>query len=127
FVVDDFGTPNSSLARLGAFPVSTLKIDRSFVQVLAPGGHADELVAAIVEMADRLGLECVAEGVETPLQGRVLLQRGCTAAQGYFLCPPMGAEELEAALTVVGSPEDPEADGRGTAWEPSIGPEQGER
>ncbi len=104
FTVDDFGTANSSLARLGAFPVSTLKIDRSFVQVLDPGGDADELVAAIVDMAERLGLDCVAEGVETRTQSRVLLQRGCTTAQGYFLCPPMTAEELEAALTVVGSP-----------------------
>jgi diguanylate cyclase (GGDEF)-like protein len=104
FTVDDFGTPNSSLARLGAFPVSTLKIDQSFVQVLAPGGDSDDLVAAIVDMADRLGLECVAEGVETRAQSRVLLQRGCTTAQGYFLCPPLAADELEAALTVVGSP-----------------------
>jgi len=105
FTVDDFGTANSSLSRLGVFPVSTLKIDRSFVQVLAPGGDTDELVSAIVDMADRLGLECVAEGVETPLQSRVLLQRGCTTAQGYFLCPPLSPDELEAALTVVTAPD----------------------
>ncbi len=105
FTVDDFGTANSSLTRIGAFPVSTLKIDRSFVQVLTPGGDGDDLVSDIVQMAARLGLDCVAEGVETPQQSRVLLQRGCTAAQGFFLCPPLAPAELEAALTVVSHDE----------------------
>jgi EAL domain-containing protein (putative c-di-GMP-specific phosphodiesterase class I) len=54
-----------------------------------------------VQMARRLGLDCVAEGVETSDQSRVLLQRGCTAAQGFFLCPPLAPAELEAALSVV--------------------------
>jgi diguanylate cyclase (GGDEF)-like protein len=101
FTVDDFGTANSSLTRIGAFPISTLKIDRSFVQVMSPGGVGDDLVSDIVQMAARLGLDCVAEGVETSQQSRVLLQRGCTAAQGFYLCPPLAPAELEAALTVV--------------------------
>ena len=89
FTIDDFGTGNSSLSRIGSFPVSTLKIDQSFVQVLGPDGDNNSLVSAIISMADRLGLDCVAEGVETSLQSRVLLQRGCTTAQGYFFSPPL--------------------------------------
>ncbi len=106
FTVDDFGTANSSLTRIGAFPISTLKIDQSFVQVLSPRGDGDDLVSDIVQMAARLGLDCVAEGVETSQQSRILLQRGCTAAQGFYLCPPLGPAELEAALTVVSRDED---------------------
>ena len=65
FTIDDFGTGNSSLSRIGSFPVSTLKIDQSFVQVLGPDAENNSLVSAIISMADRLGLACVAEGVET--------------------------------------------------------------
>jgi diguanylate cyclase (GGDEF)-like protein len=104
FSIDDFGTGNSSLNRIGSFPVSTLKIDQSFVQVLGPDGDNNALVSAIISMADRLGLACVAEGVETPLQSRMLLQRGCTTAQGYFFSPPLPAEDIELMMTtVVGS------------------------
>jgi len=105
FTIDDFGTGNSSLSRIGSFPVSTLKIDESFVQVLGPDGDSNSLVAAIISMADRLGLECVAEGVETSLQSRVLLQRGCTTAQGYFFSPPLPADDIErmmASISVAG-------------------------
>jgi diguanylate cyclase (GGDEF)-like protein len=98
FTIDDFGTGNSSLSRIGSFPVSTLKIDQSFVQVLGPDGDNNSLVSAIISMADRLGLDCVAEGVETALQSRVLLQRGCTTAQGYFFSPPLPAEDIEAMM-----------------------------
>ncbi len=98
FTIDDFGTGNSSLSRIGSFPVSTLKIDQSFVQVLGPDGDNNSLVSAIISMADRLGLACVAEGVETSLQSRVLLQRGCTTAQGYFFSPPLPPEDIEAMM-----------------------------
>jgi diguanylate cyclase (GGDEF)-like protein len=98
FTIDDFGTGNSSLNRIGSFPVSTLKIDQSFVQVLGPDGDNNTLVSAIISMADRLGLACVAEGVETAVQSRVLLQRGCTTAQGYFFSPPLPPEDIEEML-----------------------------
>ncbi len=98
FTIDDFGTGNSSLSRIGSFPVSTLKIDQSFVQVLGPDGDNNALVSAIISMADRLGLACVAEGVETSMQSRVLLQRGCTTAQGYFFSPPLPPEDVEAMM-----------------------------
>jgi diguanylate cyclase (GGDEF)-like protein len=108
FTIDDFGQGNSSLDRIGSFPVSTLKIDQSFVQVLGAGEEEDSLVSAIIAMASRLGLSCVAEGVETLLQSRVLLQRGCTTAQGYYFSrplPPDGIEEMLANLSPAEVPE----------------------
>jgi diguanylate cyclase (GGDEF)-like protein len=100
FTIDDFGTGNSSLNRIGSFPVSTLKIDQSFVQVLGPDGD-DSLVSAIISMADRLGLDCIAEGVETSTQSRVLLQRGCTTAQGYYFSPPLPPGDIEALMETI--------------------------
>ena len=107
FTIDDFGTGNSSLSRIGSFPVSTLKIDQSFVQVLGPDGDNNSLVSAIISMADRLGLACVAEGVEPSLQSRMLLQRGCTTAQGYFFSPPLPARDIEQMMATIGTPEGP--------------------
>ncbi len=99
FTIDDFGLGNSSLSRIGSFPVSTLKIDRSFVQHLGPDREDNALVSAIISMAERLGLDCMAEGVETTLQSRILFDRGCTTAQGYFFSPPLAAGEIERLLT----------------------------
>ena len=65
-------------------------------------------MSAIIGMAGRLGLSCVAEGVETLLQSRVLLQRGCTTAQGYYFSPPLppeGVEEMLASLTPAEVPD----------------------
>jgi diguanylate cyclase (GGDEF)-like protein len=107
FTIDDFGTGNSSLSRIGSFPVSTLKIDQSFVQVLGPDGDNNSLVSAIISMADRLGLDCVAEGVETSLQSRMLLQRGCTTAQGYFFSPPLPAQDIEQMMANIATVEGP--------------------
>ncbi len=98
FSIDDFGTGNSSMSRIGSFPVSTLKIDESFVQVLGPEAESSTLVAAIIAMAHRLGLDVVAEGVETSNQSRVLLQRGCTTAQGFFFSPPLLPGDVERML-----------------------------
>ena len=108
FTIDNFGSGNSSLDRIGAFPVSTLKIDQSFVQVLGPGDEENSLVSAIIAMAAKLGLSCVAEGVETLLQSRVLLQRGCTTAQGYYFSPPLPPEGIEAMLNSLTPAEVPE-------------------
>jgi len=111
FTIDDFGQGNSSLDRIGSFPVSTLKIDQSFVQVLGPSDEENSLVSAIIAMASRLGLSCVAEGVETLLQSRVLLQRGCTTAQGYYFSPPLPPEGIEEMLANVSPAEVPESFG----------------
>jgi diguanylate cyclase (GGDEF)-like protein len=107
FTIDDFGTGNSSLNRIGAFPVSTLKIDQSFVQVLGPDADNNSLVSAIISMAARLGLDCVAEGVETSVQSRVLLQRGCTIAQGYFFSPPLPAKDIATLMADISTTDGP--------------------
>jgi EAL domain-containing protein (putative c-di-GMP-specific phosphodiesterase class I) len=78
--------------------VSALKIDQSFVQVLGPADESATLVSAILSLAHTLGLEAVAEGVETVDQSRILLQRGCTRAQGFFFSPPLPPAEVARLL-----------------------------
>ena len=118
FTIDDFGQGNSSLDRIGSFPVSTLKIDQSFVQVLGPTEDENSLVSAIIAMANRLGLSCVAEGVETLLQSRVLLQRGCTTAQGYYFSRPLPPEGIEEMLANLSPAEVPESFGNPSTGAP---------
>lgn len=89
--IDDFGTSYSSLSSLRHLPLDRLKIDRSFVRAL-PGAAADAgLVQAIVDMARALGLQTVAEGVETREQHDFLRAIGCNQYQGYWLAPPCDA------------------------------------
>jgi EAL domain-containing protein (putative c-di-GMP-specific phosphodiesterase class I) len=77
------------------------------VQVLGPDGEDNALVAAIISMADRLGLACVAVGVETSLQSQVLIQRGCTTAQGYFFSPPLPPEDIEQVMATIAGTDGP--------------------
>jgi diguanylate cyclase (GGDEF)-like protein/PAS domain S-box-containing protein len=92
--VDDFGTGFSSLSHLKHFPVDAVKIDRSFVQDLETSSGDRALVRAIIAMADSLGLECVAEGVETEAQARLLQGLGCTVMQGYLFARPVSLSEV---------------------------------
>ena len=88
--IDDFGTGYSSLSYLRRLPVSTIKIDRSFVDGLGgPDASATALVDAIVSMARALGMETIAEGVETPAQLRTLRQLGVHLSQGYLWSRPL--------------------------------------
>ena len=87
--IDDFGTGYSSLASLQDLPVDVLKIDRSFVQRIDTDRQAAALVAAVVTMANTLGLQTVAEGVETEGQRAVLQSFACPAAQGFLFARPM--------------------------------------
>jgi diguanylate cyclase (GGDEF)-like protein len=92
--IDDFGTGYSSLSYLKELPVDVLKIDRSFVADL-PESHASlAIVAAAIELSHRLGLEVVAEGVETQAQYDCLVELGCDLIQGYHICRPVSAAKL---------------------------------
>ncbi|HEX2039797.1 MAG TPA: EAL domain-containing protein [Acidimicrobiales bacterium] len=102
--VDDFGTGYSSLAYLKRFPVDALKVDKSFVDGLGREGEDGAIVRAIVTLAQTLGLDTVAEGVETAEQVERLVELGCVFAQGYHFARPMPAEQLDRWLAGAVSP-----------------------
>lgn len=87
--IDDFGTGYSSLSALKSFPVSQLKIDRSFLADIPGDADNMAITSAIVSLAQKLGLEVIAEGVETEEQARFLVESGCVNIQGYFVGKPV--------------------------------------
>ena len=92
--LDDFGTGYASLTHLKQFPISVLKIDRSFVHNVE-NDHADaSIIRAVIDMARSLKMEVVAEGVERPYQVDFLKKTGCTGAQGYLFAKPMTASRV---------------------------------
>ncbi len=96
--LDDFGTGYSSLSYLHGLPVNILKIDRSFVMGMQANNENSEIVRAIVSLAHILGMEIIAEGVETELELAQLRCLGCEQAQGYFFAKPLPKEEVENLL-----------------------------
>jgi diguanylate cyclase (GGDEF)-like protein/PAS domain S-box-containing protein len=96
--IDDFGTGYSSLRHLSSLPVNELKLDRGFVADLERGRSEETVVRAIVMMGQSLGKRIAAEGIETAEQLGRLKHAGCQAAQGFFLSPPLAAEEVDRLL-----------------------------
>ena len=99
--VDDFGTGHSSLSNLQSLPVSEIKVDKSFVLAMGEGDEsAATIVKSIVSLGQNLGLDVVAEGVETPSAMTRLAMLGCDYAQGYLFAPPMTYDQLVAYVDI---------------------------
>jgi EAL domain-containing protein (putative c-di-GMP-specific phosphodiesterase class I) len=96
--IDDFGTGYSSLAYLKRLPINEIKIDRSFVMGMATDEDDATIVRSTIDLGRNLGLEVVAEGVETEPIWNTLRELGCTIAQGYLLSRPLPPDELGAWL-----------------------------
>jgi EAL domain-containing protein (putative c-di-GMP-specific phosphodiesterase class I) len=96
--IDDFGTGYSSLSRLHHFPISTLKIDRSFVSRIGALGENSEIVQAIVMLAQTLSMDVVAEGIEVLEQVSPLIALQCEYGQGYFFSKPLDSEAARELL-----------------------------
>jgi diguanylate cyclase (GGDEF)-like protein/PAS domain S-box-containing protein len=103
FSMDDFGTGYSSLSYLSRLPFDQLKIDQSFVRTITTDQHNAAIVQTIISMAQSLGMDVIAEGVETEDQREFLDLRGCPAYQGYLYAKPTPIAELEALVVSLNS------------------------
>ena len=103
--IDDFGTGYSSLGYLRRFPIDRLKIDRSFIDQVAASEHDATIAKAIVSLAHNLGLQVIAEGVETHAQLDFLARNGCDDIQGYLLGRPLDEEAARTFMRVCARPE----------------------
>ena len=104
--IDDFGSGHSSLSRLNQMRVSTLKIDRSFVGDLPEDRNSAVLVSSIIQLSRNLGLEPLAEGIETEEQRAFFLEHGCELGQGFHFSRPVKASELETLYRASRAVED---------------------
>jgi EAL domain-containing protein (putative c-di-GMP-specific phosphodiesterase class I) len=109
-LMDDFGTGYSSLSYLHSFPIDVLKIDRSFVGRMTDGEQPLQIVRTIIELARVLGMDVVAEGIETAEQYRLLRDLGCRFGQGFLFARPLAADQVTQLLSLPGRVlPDPEA------------------
>ena len=107
--IDDFGTGYSNLNYLMKLPISTLKIDRSFISPIQSNGSNSEIVRTIVMLARNLGMKVIAEGVETKEQLEELKKLNCEGAQGYLFAAPMSFEKVQYFLNEQGITNIPES------------------
>jgi EAL domain-containing protein (putative c-di-GMP-specific phosphodiesterase class I) len=96
--IDDFGTGYSSLSYLTSYPFSRLKIAQQLVFDVTRERRNATVVRAAIRLADELGIECIAEGIETPEQAAFLIESGCSQGQGFLFGRPVAATEMTALL-----------------------------
>ncbi|MFQ3584442.1 MAG: EAL domain-containing protein, partial [Cyanobacteriota bacterium] len=96
--IDDFGTGYSSLSRLHDYPIDTLKIDRSFISRIGPNGENAETIRMIITLAHSLGMDVIAEGIETLQQLHLIKLLNCEYGQGYFFAKPLKPADAEHLL-----------------------------
>jgi diguanylate cyclase (GGDEF)-like protein len=96
--IDDFGTGYSSLSYIGRLPIDTVKLDKAFVHAIDEDHTSQVVVSTTVELAHRLGLRVVAEGVEDAATAAALERYGCDTLQGYWISPPLPADDIRAWL-----------------------------
>ena len=96
--IDDFGTGYSSLSYIRALPVDTIKIDKSFISAMTNSSNDLAIVLMIIQLAKKLDLTVVAEGVETKRQQKILTRFKCDFLQGYLFSPPLDADKYEQYL-----------------------------
>ncbi|MBB4121875.1 EAL domain-containing protein [Martelella radicis] len=99
--LDDFGTGYSSFGHLNALPISTVKVDRSFVRDLTGETAGRSLCSVIIAMAEKLGVECIAEGIETEEQRQALLKTGCGRGQGFLFGRPMSMDRFSQRFGLI--------------------------
>ena len=104
--IDDFGTGYSSLSYLKQFPVDCVKIDRTFVEDIVTDSNSRAIVEAILRLAEAMGLESVAEGVESHEQLKILRELGCARAQGFLVAGALPPDELLTFLADHRQPSD---------------------
>ena len=92
--LDDFGTGYSSLGYVARFPFDKIKIDQSFVRTLAANGATRAIVQSVMALAQGLGLQVVAEGIEGEAETRLLVQMGCEQGQGYYFGKPQAPADF---------------------------------
>jgi diguanylate cyclase (GGDEF)-like protein len=103
--IDDFGTGYSSLSLLQKFPIQCIKIDRAFVNDISTDSATQNIVRTIIAMADAMGADIVAEGVEDKTQLHTLKSVNCHRAQGYLISPPVDAQDVPRVVREIEDPE----------------------
>ncbi len=98
--IDDFGTGYSSLSYLKDFPIDSIKIDQSFIRNLSENDRTGSIISAIINLAQKLELKSVAEGIETSEQFNYFKEEGCDLAQGYYFSRPLPADQIGSLLNL---------------------------